>query len=31
MYSDVEAIIPQFEALLAGGTKQNFDALEIVF
>ncbi len=27
----VEAIIPQFEALLAGGRKQNFDALEIVF
>ena len=27
----VEGIIPQFEALLAGGKKQNFDALEITF
>jgi len=27
----VEAIIPQFEALLAGGKRQNFDALNIIF
>ena len=27
----VEVIIPQFDALLAGGKKQNYDALEIVF
>ena len=27
----VDGIIPQFEALLAGGKKQNFDALEITF
>ena len=27
----VEVIIPQFDALLAGGKKQNYDALEITF
>ncbi len=27
----VDGIIPQFEALLAGGKKQNFDALDITF
>jgi hypothetical protein len=27
----VDGIIPQFEAMLAGGKKQNFDALEITF
>ncbi|MBC8258852.1 MAG: acyl-CoA dehydrogenase [SAR324 cluster bacterium] len=27
----VEVIIPQFEALLVGGKKQNYDALDIVF
>ena len=27
----LEAVIPQYQALLAGGKKQNFDALEITF
>ena len=27
----VEVIIPQFDALLVGGKKQNYDALDIVF
>ena len=27
----LEAIIPQYHALLEGGRKQNFDALEITF
>ena len=27
----VDGIIPQFDALLAGGKKQNYDALEISF
>jgi hypothetical protein len=27
----VEVIIPQFDAMLVGGKKQNYDALDIVF
>jgi len=27
----IEVIIPQFDALLVGGKKQNYDALDIVF
>ena len=27
----LEAVIPQYQALLEGGKKQNFDALEITF
>ena len=27
----VDGIIPQFDALLAGGKKQNYDALDITF
>ena len=27
----LEAVIPQYHALLEGGKKQNFDALEITF